>query len=155
MNCFFSPRKGVLVMATLGILALGAARAAADGVTMQVLGDYHLDLTSIHGNQVQAHAEGCLYLNGDPTGLHFTIDTIVKGTGNAVEGTPTMVFDDGSTLTFYYEVRRIHDTILFEGNFVIVDGTGFFEDASGSGEICYPIDGSGNGALMMDGTLVW
>jgi hypothetical protein len=64
-----------------------------------------------------------------------------------------MVFDDGSTLTFYYEVRRIHGTIDFDGAFEIKGGTGRFDGASGSGEICYPIDGSGNGPLMMDTTI--
>jgi hypothetical protein len=92
-------------------------------------------------------------------GLHLTIDTEVKDMGNAVEGTPTMVFDDGQghtlgTLTFYYEVWQMQGTILFDGSFTIQGGTGLFAGASGSGEICYPVDGRGTGALMMDGSLI-
>jgi hypothetical protein len=135
--------------------ALGAASAAAQQQTFHVTGAYNLDLASSHGNQVNVHAEGYLYLNNSPTGLHFTIDTVVKGTGNAVEGTPTMVFDDGSTLTFYYEVRRVdHGSIDFQGNYEITGGTGQFAGASGSGIISYPIDGSGHDPLTMDGTII-
>ena len=62
-----------------------------------------------------------------------------------------MVFDDGSTLTFYYEIKLDKDTGIFEGDFWITGGTGQFEGASGSGEICYPV--ATTGPLMMDGTL--
>lgn len=150
MNRFFSLCRVALTIAALAVISLAAPRAAADEMLFHVDGDYHLG--NSHGNKVEATAEGYLYLGDEQ--LHFTINTVVKGTGNAVEGTPTMVFDDGSTLTFYYEVRQIKGTIDFEGDFEILGGTGRFEGASGSGEICYPIDGSGNGPLMMDGTLV-
>jgi hypothetical protein len=155
MNRFYSLPQPGLVLATLGILALAGTPVLAQQVQMHVDGEYHLDVGSVHNNQVPAHADGYLYLSGSQNGLYFTIDTVVKGTNNHIEGTPTMIFDDGSTLTFYYELRRVIGTILFEGNFVIVDGTGLFEGVSGSGEICYPVDGSGNGPLMMDGVLVW
>ena len=62
-----------------------------------------------------------------------------------------MVFDDGSTLNFYYEIKKDHDTGIFEGDFQFTGGTGQFDGASGSGEICYPLGQSG--PLMMDGTL--
>ena len=120
---------------------------------MHVDGGYNLDLVNGNGSHVIAHADGDLYLDNMPA-LHFTLDATVKGTGNAVEGTPTMVFDDGSTLTFAYKVRQIKGTDQFEGDYQIVGGTGQFAGASGSGEICYPVDGSGSGALMMDGTLI-
>jgi hypothetical protein len=142
------------VLAALSLIGLTDRRSVAGEVNLHVDGMYHLNLSSAHGNKVEAHAEGYLYLDDGTPPLHFTIDTIVKGTGDGVEGTPTMVFDDGSTLTFYYEVRNIHGTIDFEGEFEIVEGTGLFDGASGSGEICYPIDGSGGGPLMMDGTLI-
>jgi hypothetical protein len=75
--------------------------------------------------------------------------------GNRVEGTPTMVFDDGSTLTFYYEVQRVENgSIYFAGGYEITGGTGMFAGASGSGVISYPIDGSGHDPLTMDGTII-
>ena len=107
-------------------------------------------VTNVHGSKLSADVDGQLILDGgDP--LHFTIDAHVKVMGNHIEGTPTMVFDDGSTLTFYYEIKLDKDTGIFEGNFWITRGTGQFEGASGSGEICYPVAASG--PLMMDGTL--
>jgi hypothetical protein len=130
------------------------AGTTAQQESFLVTGAYNLDLAGIHGNQVPAHAEGYLYLGGSTTGLHFTIDTVVKGLGNAVEGTPTMVFDNGSTLTFYYEVHRVeHGSINFVGPYEITGGTGMFAGASGWGAISYPIDGSGHDPLTMDGTI--
>src|SRR5262249_52105081 len=128
--------------------------ATVQQLSFRVTGAYNLDLASIHGNQVTVHAEGYLYLGDSTTGLHFTINTVVKGMGNAVEGTPTMVFDDGSTLTFYYEARRVeHGSINFVGSYELTGGTGQFAGASGWGAISYPIDGSGHDPLLMDGTI--
>ena len=115
--------SAVAPVGTSGAAALVAA--PAQQLTFHVSGAYNLDLSNVQGNQHGVHAEGWLYLGDSTTGLHFTIDTVVKGTGNAVEGTPTMVFDDGSTLTFYYEVRRAeHGSIDFAGTYTIVGGTG-------------------------------
>jgi hypothetical protein len=136
-----------------GTALVGALNSSTTQQQLHVDGGYHLDLVNGNGSHVTAHAEGYLYLDNNP-GLHFTIDAVVKGTGNAVAGMPTMVFDDGSTLTFTYVVRRIKGTDQFEGDYQIVGGTGQFAGASGSGEICYPVDGTGSGALMMDGTLI-
>jgi hypothetical protein len=148
----------ILPSATAPVAPPGGAALAAATTAQQlsflVTGAYNLDLAGIHGNQVPAYAEGYLYLGGSTTGLHFTIDTVVKGLGNAVEGTPTMIFDDGSTLTFYYEVRRVENgSINFAGPFEITGGTGQFAGASGWGTISYPIDGSGHDPLTMDGTI--
>jgi hypothetical protein len=145
------------VLATAGNLGDAALVGALNSSTIQqqmhVDGGYQLDLVNANGSHVTAHADGYLYLDNMP-GLHFTLDAAVKGTGNAVEGTPTMVFDDGSTLTFAYKVRQIKGTDLFEGDYQIIGGTGQFAGATGSGEICYPVDGTGSGPLMMDGTLI-
>ena len=84
-------------------------------------------------------------------GLHFTIDAHVKLMGNHIEGSPTMVFDDGSTMSFYYEIKLDKDTGIFEGDFWISGGTGQFAGASGSGEIYYPI--ASVGPLSMEGSL--
>src|SRR5262245_14910247 len=107
-------------------------------------------VTNVHGSKLSAAVEGNLILDGgDP--LHFTIDAHVKVMGNKIEGTPTMVFDDRSTLTFYYELKLNKDTGIFEGNFWITSGTGQFQGASGRGDISYPVAESG--PLIMDGTL--
>ena len=116
--------------------------------TLRVEGTFNV--TAVHGSDLSATVEGYLYLGNEP-GLHFTIDAHVKLMGNHIEGTPTMVFDDGSTLKLYYEIKQDHDTGIFEGAFQITGGTGQFESASGSGEICYPLGQSG--PLMMEGTL--
>ena len=94
---------------------------------------------------------GNLYLNGGAP-LHFTIDAHVKLMGNHIEGTPTMVFDDGSTLSFYYEIKLDKDTGVFEGDFWISGGTGQFAGASGKGEIYYPV--AHVGPFEMEGWLL-
>ena len=129
--------------------ALNGGVALAQQQTLHVDGTFNV--TGVHGSRLSAAVDGNLYLDGGPA-LHFTIDAHVKLMGNHIEGTPTMVFDDGSTLSFYYEIKLDKDTGIFEGNFWITGGTGQFEGASGSGEICYPVAASG--PLMMDGTLL-
>ena len=129
--------------------ALSGGVALAQQQTLDVDGTF--SVTNVHGSKLSATVDGHLVLDGGAP-LHFTIDAHVKVMGNHIEGTPTMVFDDGSTLTFYYEIKFDKDTGIFEGNFWIRGGTGQFEGASGSGEICYPLGATG--PLMMDGTLL-
>lgn len=118
--------------------------------TLRVDGTFNV--TGVHGSELSATVDGYLFLGNNP-GLHFTIDAHVKLMGNHIEGTPKMVFDDGSTMTLYYEIKRDHETGIFEGDFQITGGTGQFAGASGSGEICYPVGQTG--PFMMDGTITW
>ena len=148
MKRFVSLRKFAVVLAALGVFALAAPRVAAQE---SFLVDGIFSVTDSHGSDLSVFLEGVLYLDDDAP-LHFTIDAHVKHMGNHIEGTPTMVFDDGSTLSLYYEIRLDHDTGIYEGDFWITGGTGQFAGASGSGEICYPLAASG--PLMMDGTLL-
>jgi hypothetical protein len=129
-----------------------ALRAGAILVLQQTL---HVDgtfkVTDLHGSKLSATVDGYLFRDGaDPK--HYTINAEVKLMGNHIEGTPTMVFDDGSTLTFSYEIKVDRETGIYEGDFQITGGTGTFQGASGSGEICYPIAAAG--PLMMDGTIL-
>jgi hypothetical protein len=62
-----------------------------------------------------------------------------------------MVFDDGSTLTFSYQIKIDRDTGIFEGFWTVTGGTGQFEGASGGGTISYPV--ASTGPLFMDGTI--
>ena len=130
------------------VLAFSTSANVAQGQTLRVDGTF--SVTNVHGSRLSATVDGNLYLDGG-TPLHFTIDAHVKVMGNHIEGTPTMVFDDGSTLTFYYEIKRDRDTGVFEGDFWISGGTGQFEGARGSGEIYYPI--AQEGPLEMEGSL--
>ena len=147
MNRFFSFRKFALVPMVLCVLGLAATNTAAQE---SLLVDGIFSVTDSHGSDLTVFLEGLLYLDDD-TPLHFTIDAHVKHSGNRIGGTPTMVFDDGSTLTLDYEVRLDNDTGIYEGDFLITGGTGWFAGASGGGEICYPL--AHVGPLMMDGTL--
>lgn len=134
-----------------GTALVGALNGGALLAQQALHVDGTFSVTSVHGSKLSATAGGSLVLDGaDP--LHFAIDAQVKLMGNKIEGTPTMVFDDGSTLTFSYEIKLDKDTGIYEGDFSITGGTGQFAGASGSGEICYPIAAAG--PLMMDGTLV-
>src|SRR5262245_53107998 len=129
--------------------ALVGAAVLAQQQTLDVDGTFAVK--NVHGSKLSAAVDGDFSLDGGAA-LQFTIDAHVKVMGNHIEGTPTMVFDDGSTLTFYYEIKVDRDTGIFEGDFWITGGTGQFAGASGSGEICYPLGQAG--PLMMDGTLV-
>src|SRR5689334_1512249 len=97
-------RKFAVVVAALGILTLAAPRAAADE---SFLVDGIFSVTDSHGSDLSVFLEGVLYLDDDAP-LHFIIDAHVKHAGNRIGGTPTMVFDDGSTLNLDYEVRLDH-----------------------------------------------
>lgn len=141
------PAPPVADAALVGALSGGAVLAQQQ--TLDVNGTF--TVTNVHGSKLSATADGNLVLDGGAP-LHFTIDAHVKLMGNKIEGTPTMVFDDGSTLTLYYEIKVDRDTGIYEGTFSITGGTDQFEGASGSGEICYPVAHSG--PLMMDGTLL-
>ena len=130
------------------ILPLGVSANVAQKETLRADGTF--SVTGVHGSSLSAAIDANLYLDGG-TPLHFTIDAHVKLMGNHIEGSPTMVFDDGSTMNFYYEIKLDKDTGVFEGDFWISGGTGQFEGASGSGEIYYPI--ATVGPLSMEGSL--
>ena len=151
LNDRILPSAVVLAPPAADAALAGALRGAvlAQQQTLDVDGTFAV--TNVHGSKLSAAVDGNLSLDGGVP-LHFTIDAHVKLMGNHIEGTPTMVFDDGSTLTFYYEIKQDRDTGIFEGTFWITGGTGQFAGSSGSGEICYPIAASG--PLMMDGTLL-
>ena len=120
----------------------------AQNMTLQVDGTF--SVTGVQGSRLSATVDANMSLDGG-TPLHFTIDAHVKVMGNHIEGSPTMVFDDGSTMSMYYEIKLDKATGIFEGDFWITGGTGQFAGASGSGEICYPLGQSG--PLMMEGTI--
>jgi hypothetical protein len=152
MTSFSSLRPIVLMfgaLTALGVLAFAAPSAFMQEQSFDVDGVFQV--TGVQGNHLTAFVEGNLSLdNGAP--LHFTIDAHVKLMGNHIEGTPTMVFDDGSTLSFYYEIRLDKDTGIYEGDYWVSGGTGQFVGASGYGEISYPLGATG--PLTMNGELI-
>ena len=131
------------------VLPLGGSAKLTQNQTLRVDGTF--SVTNVHGSRLSATVDANLYLD-DGTPLHFTIDAHVKVMGNHIEGAPTMVFDDGSTLNFYYEIKLDKDTNVFEGDFWISGGTGQFEGARGRGEIYYPV--AQVGPLEMEGSLL-
>jgi hypothetical protein len=147
MQRFISFRKFAVVLAALGALALTAPRLVAQEVP------FHLDGTftfSVKGNRVDASGDG----RATPGG-RFTFHDLVRSEygGKEISGTLTFNFASGSSLTIYYEapVESYGDHLFVEGPYSVVGGTGFFEGATGSGIIWYPI---GQGApFTLDGTL--
>lgn len=129
---------------------LNAGVLSTQSQTFDVDGTF--SVTGVHGSRLSATVDGNLILDGGAP-LHFTIDAHVKVMGNKIEGSPTMVFDDGSTLEFYYDLRLNKDTGIFEGRFWISGGTGQFEGASGRGDISYPVAKAG--PITMDGTILY
>lgn len=144
MRCFVSFRKSAMVLAALGGFALAAPPAAAQEVPFHVGGTFTFN---VKGNKVEASGGG----HASPGGL-FTFHDVVRAEygGREIEGTLTLRFASGSTLSIYYEAPVSSDLVV-EGPYWVVGGTGFFEGASGSGIIWYPI---GQGApFTLDGTL--
>ena len=131
------------------VLPLSGSANLAQTKTLHVDGTF--SVTGVHGSRLSATVDANMYLDGG-TPLHFTIDAHVKLMGNKIEGSPTMVFDDGSTMSFYYGLKLDKDTGVFEGEFWITGGTGQFDGARGSGEIYYPV--AQVGPLGMEGSLV-
>jgi len=148
MKRFISVRKFVVVLTALGVLALTAARLAAEEVPFKVEGTFTF---SVKGNRVDASGEG----RATPGG-RFKFHDVVKAEygGREIAGTLTLNFQSGSTLSIFYEapVEDYGDHFVVEGPYWVVGGTGFFEGATGSGIIWYPI---GQGApFTLDGTLL-
>jgi hypothetical protein len=104
------------------------------------------------GTDLGATVKGTLTLGSGIT-LKFTTTVDVKHSGNNIQGTPTLVFDDGSTLTFTYAIK-LDATGVFSGNWSVTGGTGLFAGASGVGTISYPLSPTGTGPVTMDGTII-
>jgi hypothetical protein len=137
-------------------IASTAAAVVSSSSTTQAQ-SFHVDGTFqvlyTHGSDLGATSEGTLVLGGQ-TRLHYKITTEVKQSGNNIQGTPTMVFDDGSTLTFTYAIKLNQASNVFSGTWSVTGGTGMFAGATGVGTISYPIAASLTGPLTMDGTIL-
>ena len=132
MNRFISFRNFAVALATLSVLSLTAARLAAEEVPFKV----------------EASGDG----HAAPGG-RFVFHDVVRAEygGREIEGTLTLKFQSGSTLSIYYEAPVSSDLVVV-GPYWVVGGTGLFEGAKGSGIIWYPI---GQGApFTLDGTLL-
>lgn len=148
MQRFISFRKFTVVLAALGILALAGRQLTAQEVPFHIDGTFTF---SVKAHRVDASGSG----QATPGGK-FTFHDVVRAEygGREIEGILTFKFQNGSTLSIYYEapVEDYGDHLVVEGPYWVVGGTGFFEGASGSGIIWYPI---GQGApFTLDGTLI-
>jgi len=145
MNRFISFRKLVVVLVGLGVLSSSSRLMAAQEVPFHIDGTFTFD---VKGNKVDASGSG----RATPGGS-FVFHDVVKAEygGREIAGTLTFRFKNGSTLSIYYEAP-VSDDLVVQGEYWVVGGTGFFEGASGSGVIWYPI---GQGApFTLDGTLI-
>jgi len=144
VNRFVSVREFAVVLAAVGVIALAAPRAAAQEVSFHVEGTFTFN---VKGNKVEASGDGHAAPGGRFT---FHDEVRARNGGSEIEGTLTLEFANGSTLSIYYEAPVSSDLVV-EGPYWVVGGTGHFEGASGSGVIWYPI---GQGApFTLDGTL--
>lgn len=128
---------------------LAGSLAPTQAMSFHVDGSFQVLYT--HGSDLDATAEGTLTL-GNGTKLNFTTSVEVKHSGNNIRGTPTFVFDDGSTLTFNYAIK-LDATGVFSGDWSVTGGTGLFAGASGVGTISYPLSSTGTGPLTMEGAI--
>src|SRR6185436_13931089 len=97
MNRFISFRNFAVVLAALSVLSLTAARLAAEEVPFKVEGTFTF---SVKGNRVEASGGG----HAAPGG-RFAFHDVVRAEygGREIEGTLTLRFSNGSTLSIYYE----------------------------------------------------
>jgi len=161
-----SRRKPASARLTVEALADRNLPSALDPVSLPDTGDFaavvalseetfHVadgtfNVNYVHGSRLSAAVQGYLAL-GSQSPQFFTIRAHVKVMGNHIAGEPTMVFSDGSTLTFSYQIKVDKDTGIFEGSWTVTSGTGQFAGASGGGTISYPV--AATGTLIMDGTI--
>ena len=148
MNLMFSFRHLALAAALLGVLALTSSHLAAQEVPFHLEGTFTFN---VKGSKVSASGGGTATPGGS-----FVFDDVVKAKhgGRDTEGTLTLEFESGSTLSIYYEapVENYDGQLVVEGPYWVVGGTGDFEGVSGSGIIWYPI---GQGApFTLDGVLL-
>src|SRR2546423_7032774 len=94
------------------VLPLSISANLAQKQTLRVDGTF--SVIGVQGSRLSATVDANMYLD-DGTPLHFTIDAHVKLMGNTIVGSPTMIFDDGSTMSFYYELKLDKNTGVFEG----------------------------------------
>ena len=146
MYRLFSLRCTAIVLAVLGLFALSAPRAAATDRPFHVEGTFTF---VAKGNNADVSGSG----HAEPGGP-FVFEDSVRGRDEhgvkMVEGTVTLVFASGSTLSFYYEAPIDENNVVM-GPYWVIGGTGRFEGASGYGTIWYPI-GQGE-TFTMDGEL--
>jgi hypothetical protein len=127
--------------------ALSVAGAAAQQHSFHAEGTFTV-LEDLGKNQYLIGLGGTAGPDGD-----FSAQFVARKTGANVSGSYTLVFADG-TVTFDYSVKKNEKTGIFEGDFTVLGGTGTYAGASGSGEICYPLDAVVN-PFMLDGTLTY
>jgi len=144
MKRFVSFRKFAVVLAAVGVVALAAPRVAAQEVPFHVEGTFTFN---VKGNTIEASGGGYAAPGGRFT---FHDEVRAKRGGREIEGTLTLEFASGSTLSIYYEAPVSSDLVV-QGPYWVVGGTGFFEGVSGYGTIWYPI---GQGApFTLDGEI--
>src|SRR5262245_52665827 len=147
MNHFCSLGRMSMVVAAISLFALAVPRASAGEVPFHAEGTFTFDL--VGGNKAEVFAEGRASPGGRFTLDDFVSEGVERGV-HFIEGTFTMVFASGSTLTIYYKAP-IDDNNVVMGPYWVVGGTGHFAGATGYGTIWYPI---GQGELFtLDGEI--
>jgi hypothetical protein len=93
MKRFVAIRRMAMMLAALGGFALAAPRVTAQEIPFQVLGTFTFN---VQGNRVEASGDG----RANPSGM-FTFHDVVRSEygGREIEGTLTLRFASGSTLT--------------------------------------------------------
>jgi hypothetical protein len=143
--------SGALVAPPSSVPTSGLVSSADSTQQLSFHVDGTFQILYTHGSDLGASAAGTLSL-GNQT-LTFTTTVDVKHSGDNIQGTPTFVFNDGSTLTFSYDIKLDNSTGIFSGTWTVTSGTGLFASASGGGTISYPLSPTGTGPLTMDGTI--
>lgn len=141
-----SLRRTGLSLGMLGMLAIVSPRLAANDIAFEATLEF--TITFVHGHELEAEFTGTATPWGPFTG---TASEFAMGFRKSI-GTLTMEFG-GGTLVLAYESVTVTDGVL--GSWFVLEGTGIFAEAMGSGDFFIvpigPLDGISNiaGAIRL------
>ncbi len=147
MQPFFSLRRAALALAVLGLLALVGPLPAAQATPLRVTGTYVF--TDTQGGETGGTMTG-----QSAPGGRFTGAFVQRVRHGVAQGTITLDYGHGDTLTLTYAIEFDAEVGLLVGTYEITGGTGRLEGATGSGEaIAEPGGDDDSGGFSLTGTI--
>ena len=130
---------------TGALLALALVSAEVQAAPFEAIGMD--EISFFQGSRAEGTSSG----SAQPGGA-FTGTWSEKVTGFRGRGVQTWEFS-GGTLTFFTDTVFDPETLISVGTFVVIDGTGMFEGASGSADYMRIGLGGGMGIFVLEGTI--
>jgi hypothetical protein len=135
----------VTLVPAAALLGFGGPVSSDQGVPLEASGTD--EVTFFRGSRAEGTSSGLAHPGGAFTGTWSE-----KVTGFRGSGVQTWEFS-GGTLTWSMDSVFDHETLISVGTFVVIDGTGMFEGASGSADYTRQGLGGGMGEIVLDGQI--